>query len=1298
MRRKEKKKMAENRGYTVGQAYVQILPETTKFGSTLKNSIDTDLTEAGKKSGESYSSGISAAIGKASAAMATAMAAGMSALTAASVSAYGDYEQLVGGVETLFKDSSDVVEEYAANAYKTAGLSANEYMDQTIKFSAALLQSLDGDTAKAAEYADLAITDMSDNANKMGTNIQDIQNAYQGFAKQNYTMLDNLRLGYGGTKSEMERLIEDAEKLDSTFTATRDTNGDLAMSYADIVDAIHIVQTDMGFTGTTAKEAASTIQGSFASVKAAAQNLVAGLGDSSADVGSLVEEMLDTVETAADNVVPVMETVFNNIADNLPSVMNSTLNLLTELVAGMLPSLVSSLTSVIKSVAQSLPDIMSAITDVLPSVMSDLMANAVDIAATLIPSLAESIAELLLNLPSMLISSVDGLVSGIVGLFNQSSESKIEDDIWNGTQDRLTSSWSRMLEDADTHMRESWANLIDNEEWATAEANLQLNLQLIDDFDEKYKSWKADIAETEAEAEIKQANLLANLELLVGGLNGDGMISADEYDYATKIAEEINKYLPSESQIEFNPIYADLDMIIKSVGEGLSSEEIVGKLKQTHPDWFDGSLPIDTLVQMNIECNQAGIEGVDNITEWIRQNGTRFGLTNAEIEAACNLLVKEPGMVEAWYSREGGSLKTYLEQELGFTDSETLDAEIQLIIESAENGDDVDTIIQKLNDNFGAENAEKWTTEIVYEIVNEGDMSLDEMAEQINQVIEAELKQSLLEIDMQAITDAYASLKESVDSTKETQDAFNASVESGNYSAANAQLQELTSAYELQSGYLEGLTDYYEDYYTNMGYSAEEAKTMTQEILNGDSALANQKAKVDEVRDSLIDYANQLVTANGGVTAMDEGLLATATSMAGYSSSLVEFQTALGLTDQQMTALSEAVKTLGGDATLSAGDWQYMIQNFTGAESGLNDVQMALSNAGIEAYDAGLIMQALALVMETTGSSTETMSMAVKDAAGSTESAAESINESAGEIGTGVEEGFSQAQEAADSYDPSGAADAQQETSDSIIESSQIGDELNEESLNNMASLVAGISASMQDVYTAFDGVRLKAVGVLGTDSALHTYLSSRGATMMSWLGTSITDGLTHIESAMNTIANSIRSAVSRLSGIMASYGAYAGQGLANGLYGQWGNVYSAARSLAQAASAGATITLRIHSPSKVFEEYGQFVGEGLALGINEGTKEAVDATRQLATETINAALISTDALNDIQDNTSDVTAQILNDKADDNLTSMLTALLNAVNKLGNMQMVTDTGVLAGQLATAMNNELGAIRLRESRG
>lgn len=162
-----------------------------------------------------------------------------------------------------------MVQQYAANAYKTAGLSANEYMSTVTSFSASLLQSLGGDTAAAAAYADMAITDMADNANKMGTSMESIQNAYQGFAKQNYTMLDNLKLGYGGTKAEMERLLRDADALSDSFNLQVDASGNLVYSYADIVDAIHIVQTEMGITGTTAAEAASTIQGSAAMMGAA---------------------------------------------------------------------------------------------------------------------------------------------------------------------------------------------------------------------------------------------------------------------------------------------------------------------------------------------------------------------------------------------------------------------------------------------------------------------------------------------------------------------------------------------------------------------------------------------------------------------------------------------------------------------------------------------------------------------------------------------------------------------------------------------------------------------------------------------------------------------------------------------------------------------------------------------------------------------------------------------------------------------------------------------------------------------
>ena len=261
-----------------GQSAEDTATKASGLGDKIKNGLGT----AGKLAGGMVVAGLAAA------------GAGVVSLTKQAVSNYAEYEQLVGGVETLFKDNADTVQEYAANAYKTAGLSANEYMETVTSFSASLLQSLGGDTAEAAKVADMAIIDMSDNANKMGSDMTSIQNAYQGFAKQNYTMLDNLKLGYGGTKEEMQRLIDDANKL----REAQGLNADLTIdSYADIVTAIHEVQTEMGITGTTAEEASSTIQGSLGQVKSAWQNLLTGFATEGADLDTLFDNFMDSAVT-----------------------------------------------------------------------------------------------------------------------------------------------------------------------------------------------------------------------------------------------------------------------------------------------------------------------------------------------------------------------------------------------------------------------------------------------------------------------------------------------------------------------------------------------------------------------------------------------------------------------------------------------------------------------------------------------------------------------------------------------------------------------------------------------------------------------------------------------------------------------------------------------------------------------------------------------------------------------------------------------------------------------------------------
>ncbi len=303
-----------------------------------------------------------ATVAKVGAAAVSAGVAGVAALTKMGIEGYAQYEQLTGGVETLFKTSSGAVMKYAENAYKTAGMSANQYMETVTSFSASLIQSLDGDTAKAAEVGNMAITDMSDNANKMGTSIEMIQNAYQGFAKQNYTMLDNLKLGYGGTKEEMERLIADANKV-------KEANGEMADlsidSFADVTEAIHIMQTEMGITGTTAAEAATTIEGSISMMKAAWSNLVVGMADENANMEVLINNFVESTATAAQNLLPRIEQTLIGIGQLITALAPVVAEALPVLIENVLPSLltagVSLVTAIVNGVVTALPALYTAL-------------------------------------------------------------------------------------------------------------------------------------------------------------------------------------------------------------------------------------------------------------------------------------------------------------------------------------------------------------------------------------------------------------------------------------------------------------------------------------------------------------------------------------------------------------------------------------------------------------------------------------------------------------------------------------------------------------------------------------------------------------------------------------------------------------------------------------------------------------------------------------------------------------------------------------------------------------------------
>lgn len=382
--------------------------EMDRLGKSMDDAGD-DAEDAGEKSGGFLSklknglsqlSPVASAVVKGLAAVTAAAAAVFTSVAKQSIVDYSDYEQLVGGVETLFKSSSDKVIAYANNAYKTAGLSANAYMETVTSFSASLLQGLGGDTEAAALIADQAITDMSDNANKMGTDMEMIQNAYQGFAKQNYTMLDNLKLGYGGTAGEMARLINDSGVLGDTMKVTEQTVNEV--SFDKIIEAIHVVQTNMGITGTTAKEASETIQGSVSAMRAAWKNFTTGMADDTQDFDTLVDNVVDSVDTVADNVIPRIQKLLPRLTQGLSDLTQRLSSKIPGLLSKVLPSFIRSTTKMVQNIAGTLTKSLPVIIDAASELFSGVVRA--------IPGVAK---EVLKNMPKIIKAVVDGLWNGV---------------------------------------------------------------------------------------------------------------------------------------------------------------------------------------------------------------------------------------------------------------------------------------------------------------------------------------------------------------------------------------------------------------------------------------------------------------------------------------------------------------------------------------------------------------------------------------------------------------------------------------------------------------------------------------------------------------------------------------------------------------------------------------------------------------------------------------------------------------------------------------------------------------------
>ena len=407
----------------LGTAYIQIAPSAKGIKGSITNLLNDEATSAGESSGATLGSSL---IGKVKTVIA---AAGIGAAIASSISEGGKLQQSLGGVETLFKDSADTVKNYASQAFKTAGVSANDYMENVTSFSAALISSCAGDTARAAEIANTAMIDMSDNANKMGTDMQSIQNAYQGFAKQNYTMLDNLKLGYGGTKSEMERLLSDAQKLSGV-------KYDIS-NLSDVYEAIHVIQQNLDITGTTAKEAETTLTGSFGQMKAAAQDFLGALSING-DIQGTMSNLVSTASTFLfGNLIPMVVNVATNIPQALVTGIQATLPILKEQGMNLYNTLISGLNSAggdggwiqqgttivtefIDGIAQQLPQIITTGTEMLTQLIQgifdnlpQLVTSAGEIIISFIQGFSESLPTIQSSGGNLLMTIVNGILEAL---------------------------------------------------------------------------------------------------------------------------------------------------------------------------------------------------------------------------------------------------------------------------------------------------------------------------------------------------------------------------------------------------------------------------------------------------------------------------------------------------------------------------------------------------------------------------------------------------------------------------------------------------------------------------------------------------------------------------------------------------------------------------------------------------------------------------------------------------------------------------------------------------------------------
>lgn len=427
---------------TLATAYVQIVPTMKGVKNSLENMMDGAGGAAGVTGGKSFGASFGAAakgaLSVAGKAAVARLAAAAGAVAKNAIDNYANFEQLSGGIETLFGSSANTVMRNADRAFKSAGMSANEYMETSISSAAALINSLGGDQAAAAKLMDVSITDMADNVNKMGTSMEAVQNAYRGFSRGNFTMLDNLALGFAGTKEGMQQLLDKAREL----TGVEYDIG----SYADIVNAIHAVQTEMGITGTTAQEGTETISGSITTMKAAWQNLLTGIANGNADVSALASNLTSSLKTVIGNLKPVIKTALKGLASVIRELAPELTAELPGLVSDLLPDLISAAVGIAvalgTALAQNAPQIIQSLLTAIVSNAPALLEGGVQLVVSLVSGLIQSIPLILTAGAQLLANLLQEIGKGVMQLVQAGAE--LVRGLWQGISGAAGWLWGKI--------------------------------------------------------------------------------------------------------------------------------------------------------------------------------------------------------------------------------------------------------------------------------------------------------------------------------------------------------------------------------------------------------------------------------------------------------------------------------------------------------------------------------------------------------------------------------------------------------------------------------------------------------------------------------------------------------------------------------------------------------------------------------------------------------------------------------------------------------------------------------------